>query len=484
MSTNSSRPQRQKTIHHYRDTLSQEDITVPDDPRSVKDLAIARKESNLQDILDLAEKHGYNSVFDVGNEILQRRDNASMKYTEQWMKKDGTAQLLSSCQFHPRFNCSPPLSDEVYGLAEDLYRSEFVEIATELPNPIQQMSLEAITNFSLGKLWISIQNKLPRFTNMLQHVISPRWNSTGDKAESDKAESDKASDGDFDELVMPKSIVELSHYPPEYYKRRGKRQTLLMTVVICVLSYARSQKSNLLQTHVGYFLAASRTPKAVIEVLHRLGLSLKYDSITDPFRNVAKLSAEDLKTFVSTFPSFFVSFDNANFYARVRDETLHNIAEMLNYTVGCIAFNPLSQVRCLFTRADIDWTELMKITPIDIIPTTEDLRYQRRAFEVGIYDTLVKYCVIHLSKAKETRPEMKPFKIPEIYRIPLQKLKVFNLPTYHKNEAKIDEITAILRQTIKDLGYAWENLRDKIIMFKGDYLTVRNIRYLPWQCKC
>jgi hypothetical protein len=344
-----------------------------------------------------------------------------------------------------------------------LYQPEFVEIATELPNPIQQMSLEAITNFSLGKLWIRIQNKLPRFTNMLQHVISTRWNSTGDKAESDKAESDKAesdtaSDGDFDELVMPKSIAELSHHPPEYYKRRGKRQTLLMTVIICVLSNARSQKSNLLQAHVGYFLAASGTPKAVIEVLHRLGLSLKYDSITDTFRNVAKLSAEDLKKFASTFPSFFVSFDNANFYARVRDETLHNIAEMLNYTVGYVAFNPLSRVRCLFTRADIDRTELMKITPIDIMPTPEDLRQQRRAFEVGIYDTLVKYCAIHLSKAKETRPEMKPFKIPEIYRIPLQKPKVFNLPTYDKNEAKVDEITTILRQIIKDLGYAWENL--------------------------
>jgi hypothetical protein len=114
---------------------------------------------------------------------------------------------------------------------------------------------------------------------------------------------------------------------------------------------------------------------------------------------------------------------------------------MLNYTVGYVAFNPVSRVRRLFTRPDIDWTKLMKITPIDIMSTLEDLRQQRKAFKVGIYDTLVKYCAIHLSKAKETRPEMKPFKIPEIYQIPLQKLKVFNLPTYDKNEAKIDEIT-------------------------------------------
>jgi hypothetical protein len=100
---------RQKTIHHYRDTLSQEDITVPDDPRSVEDLAIARKESNLQDILELAEKHGYNSVFDVGNEILQRRDKASMKYAEQWMKKrwnSTTSRLLSVPSKIQLFSCS------------------------------------------------------------------------------------------------------------------------------------------------------------------------------------------------------------------------------------------------------------------------------------------------------------------------------------------------------------------------------------------
>ena len=439
-------------------------------------MQFARKESNLKDILELAERHGYDSVFDVCNTVLQRRDTDSMKYVEQWMQKDGTAQLLASSRSHPKFKRSPALSDEVCGLAEDVYRREFEEIAKELPNPIQRLSLEAITNFSLGNLWTTIQNTVPRFTNMLQRVITTRWNSTGDKADS--------AEDDCDGPIMPKSIAELSLHPPKYYKRREKKQSLLMTVVICVLSYARSQKSNLLQSHVGYFLAASRTPKAVLEVLHRCGLSVKYETVTDTFRNVAKLSVEDLKKFASTFPSFFVSFDNANFYARVRDETLHNIAEMLNYTVGYVAFNPLSRVPRLFTRLDIDRTELMKITPIDIMPTLEDLRQQRRAFEVGIYDTLVKYCAVHLSKAKETRPEMKPFKIPEIYRIPLQKLKVFNLPTYDKNEAKIDEITEILRRIIKDLGYGWENLQDKIIMFKGDYLTVRNIRYLPWQCKC
>jgi hypothetical protein len=54
MSTNSSRPQRRQTIHHYRNALDQEDIIVPEDPRSIEDLAIAREESNLQDILEFS----------------------------------------------------------------------------------------------------------------------------------------------------------------------------------------------------------------------------------------------------------------------------------------------------------------------------------------------------------------------------------------------------------------------------------------------
>jgi hypothetical protein len=408
------------------------------------------------------------------------------------MDKDGTAQLLASCRSHPKFRSSPALSDEVCSLAEEVYRQEFVEITKDMPNPIQWLSLEAITNFSLGNLWTRIQKVLPKFTSMLQCVVSTRWNSTNNEAITSEATANEATTNggesevmadDSDELIMPKSIAELSYHSPKHYKKRGKRQSLLMTVVICILSYARSQRSNLLQAHVGYFLTASRTPKAVLEVLHRFGLSLKYDSITDTFRNIAKLSADNLKEFASTFPALFVSFDNANFYARVRDETLHNLAEMLNYTVGYVAFNPLSRVRGLFTRADIDRTQLSKVTPIDILPAPEGLRQQRRAFEVGIYDTLVKYCGIHLSEAKKKYPEMEPFQIPDIYRIPLQKLKVFNLPTYDKNEAKIDDVTDILRRIIQDLGYTSEMLRDKIIMFKGDYLTVRNIRYFQYQCR-
>jgi hypothetical protein len=83
-STNSSsRPKRRQTIDHYRNMLDQADITVLGDPRSVQDLAIARHESNLQDILNLGTRHGYDSVFDVCNEVLQRRDKESMKYVEE-----------------------------------------------------------------------------------------------------------------------------------------------------------------------------------------------------------------------------------------------------------------------------------------------------------------------------------------------------------------------------------------------------------------
>jgi hypothetical protein len=167
-STNSSRSKRRRTIPHYRDALDQEDITVPEDLLSVQDLAVALEESNLQEILDLAKKHGYDSVFDLCNKVLQRRDKDSVKYVEEWMQKDGTAQLLASCRSHPKFNGSPTLSDEVCSLAEDVYRREFKEIAKELPNRIQRLSLEAITNFSLGNVWTTIQRTVPRFKNMLQ----------------------------------------------------------------------------------------------------------------------------------------------------------------------------------------------------------------------------------------------------------------------------------------------------------------------------
>jgi len=52
------------------------------------------------------------------------------------------------------------------------------------------------------------------------------------------------------------------------------------------------------------------------------------------------------------------------------------------------------------------------------------------------------------------------------------------LPVMDLDEAKIDEITQVMREITSELGYTREqHLQNKVIMFKGDRATVRNMRY-------
>ena len=66
----------------------------------------------------------------------------------------------------------------------------------------------------------------------------------------------------------------------------------------------------------------------------------------------------------------------------------------------------------------------------------------------------------------------------EVYQIPRQRTIVLSLPTFNQNEALIVDMVAILRGIARETGFEIERFRDNVVMYKGDYLTVRNIRYV------
>ena len=75
--------------------------------------------------------------------------------------------------------------------------------------------------------------------------------------------------------------------------------------------------------------------------------------------------------------------------------------------------------------------------------------------------------------------ELHPVSIPMIYQLPLQKTIIYTLPCFDKNEAIISEVTEILHEIAKQLNLKYEDLINKKIMHKGDWLTVRNMGYPP-----
>ena len=69
--------------------------------------------------------------------------------------------------------------------------------------------------------------------------------------------------------------------------------------------------------------------------------------------------------------------------------------------------------------------------------------------------------------------------IPKIYRLPLQKTIIYTFPCFDKNEAIISEVTEILQEMVKQMNLTYDDLKNKKIMHKGDWLTIRNMGYPP-----
>ncbi len=53
---------------------------------------------------------------------------------------------------------------------------------------------------------------------------------------------------------------------------------------------------------------------------------------------------------------------------------------------------------------------------------------------------------------------------------------IFPLPTLFYNKGSIADIIEILQEIAEQLGPSDEIVRDKVILFKGDLITVRNCR--------
>lgn len=93
---------------------------------------------------------------------------------------------------------------------------------------------------------------------------------------------------------------------------------MIATVSLCMLSYARNQRSNILQVTTGYFAYAENTTKRMVENLHRMSLLVTYETVRRALQANARAINEELKT-KAWERRFFLSFDNMNFYEHRRE---------------------------------------------------------------------------------------------------------------------------------------------------------------------
>lgn len=68
-------------------------------------------------------------------------------------------------------------------------------------------------------------------------------------------------------------------------------------------------------------------------------------------------------------------------------------------------------------------------------------------------------------------------------RCRLEKAEVLTLPTLALDEAKISDVIEILDSYVKILDLTPEMVDNTLVLLKGDYLTVRNLRLAVYQAK-
>jgi hypothetical protein len=193
---------------------------------------------------------------------------------------------------------------------------------------------------------------------------------------------------------------------------------------------------------------------------------------------MAEDSALQLQNWKDHIPAPIVVYDNLNYYDRKRDQRLHNQAEMLNYTACYVAYNPATRLNHRLLRTDIQWHKLHELTTFDIIPKVEMNDRWENASRASLNKTLSRYLGAEMRQFKNENGEvLHPWEVDPVYQLPIQQTQVLTLPVFPNNEAKIGEITKIVRGITERMGFTAAELDDDKIIFTGDFLTVQNTRY-------
>lgn len=426
---------------HYLDVLPEQIITRDDDIQAINDLRESTRHEHMCNVLEHIESEGYDTPFDF------------------------IVEYMETCFHRPNF--SPPEKLIVIGLrlASLTFTTEMVAL-TKIPSlrrPAASFTMEQVLNFSLDSFRNELETTAPTLMSFLKLLVLPSSET------SETAEPGFEEDAyDEEDVSQTSSIGEL---PETTSPRKTRSRLLAILMAMSILLYARNQQINLVPGTMGYFLHCFQTPKRVIECVHRLGVVTGYEFITSGMKSIAEDAKAELKKLAAQLPPMFAFVDNMNFHARVRDQRLDNQAEQQNYTVGYCGLNPYPVEQQMLQRED-PTSKLETLHARNLLPTNANLALYADHVLAGISVVLETYCQPSLQKLG-----VEPYPYTEMYQLPATPTKVFTLPAFDKNEAIIDEMTEVLRLVMQALGYTREHLIDRTMLFGGDYLTIRNVRY-------
>ena len=368
------------------------------------------------------------------------------------------------------------------------------EMTDLVQNPFMRKPVSAFTHDYLSKISFhqigdTQKEVAPVASRILSAMIYPKYSTSAPAISSDPEGAASAENG--------ASWTESEGEPVESSQRSSQRsersdqstthrnRKLMRIMAMCLALYGRSQQANVMQGFIGYYLSATNAGKRVIESLHCLGVSVSYESVLAALSANAAAVREMLRRRVRLNP-FFISFDNMVFYKSVKSHLMRNRHHQRHYTAGYIAFLVGTERQGLLPHQEmVNWGDAADLTISDIMVSAETLEYTRKAAASNIWSILYKHsksamCVQLIRRNKEGKVihgVYERISAPEAFVLPVEKSDLHTLIAFNRNEAIINEVIEIISDILTELDLPPAELLDKVILFKGDYMTVRNILY-------
>lgn len=396
---------------------------------------------------EYATRLGFDSVFDAATATA--RSDSPMARTEiaNFVQSGGLNELYAHCRRSRAFESivgDENLSElpDLFQTAVDIYAAEWDRLMSDeyMRQPLTSFSEDRISAFSFEETYDRMKTRAPCFFSLIESLTANNTSSTD----------------------------------PERMRLWGRRRCRFIVVAISILCRLRSQLFNVVQGPLAYYLFASRVPKKVIGVLHHLGISVSYPTLQIALDNNAKSCLSRLRSVCSGNRAPQISFDNLTSPNHVRDERVHNQDGFWSATAGFLVLPPIELSRPMFTQVDINYNLAMSLTVRDFLPSDSDHDNMRLAFSSLIWRALRQF-------SKEQDIQLPPCSYPMPSVDPLNRhhrSEILPLPTYPLSESKIVDMIEIHYRIAEHIGLSAEQVQNALILFKGDYMTSANTRYV------
>jgi hypothetical protein len=261
---------------------------MPDPPRQPSKRAYAELSSDTEDgtfpelenirlqrIRDFAQELGYPTIFDACVDELLCKDPDALRSVKEMKSRDVMASILDAYSKLIPMGPRAKVAEQVCLLAETVYRKEVRQLGLNrlITGSSRGLKTDELAGFSFRNAQSAIEQDAPRLMSLFASLSQTTTNSATDPHDEINNVSPDQNSDEWVESLDIGDLVSLSSVPERCDTTcPPKRKKLVLIVSICLLMYARSQRTNLMQSVIGFYLQSSHCPKEVITVLHQFGL--------------------------------------------------------------------------------------------------------------------------------------------------------------------------------------------------------------------